>query len=155
MTHPPAAPRRALPAWLWAACAFGALPIAWAAQRAGFGMPITTPARDLALLALGAVVEEIVFRGGLQRTLGRWRALGHHAGPISAANALTSAVFAAAHLWSHPPLAALGVLPVSLLLGWVYECSGERLVPPVLLHLYFNAVLFAFSLGLHDIGRLW
>lgn len=148
MTHPPTTARRALPAWLWAACAFGAVPIAWAAQHAGFGMPTTTPARDLALLALGAVVEEIVFRGGLQRALRRWRALDRHAGPISAANALTSVVFAAAHLWSHPPLAALGVLPVSLLLGWVYERSGERLAPPVLLHLYFNAVLFAFSLGL-------
>jgi membrane protease YdiL (CAAX protease family) len=53
--------------------------------------------------------------------------------------------FAALHLWRHPALAALGVLPVSLLLGWVYERSGERLLPPVLLHLYFNAVLVASS----------
>lgn len=145
---------RVLPRWLWPICVLGALPIAWAAVHAGLAMSISEPVRDIALLSLGAVAEEIVFRGGLQRVLRRWRALGSHAGPISAANALTSVGFAAAHLWSHPPLAALAVWPVSLLLGWVYERGGERLVPPVLLHLYFNAVLFAFSLGLGYVSRL-
>jgi len=61
---------------------------------------------------------------------------------------LTSVVFALAHLWNHPPLAALGVLPVSLLLGWAYERSGQRLAPPIGLHLYFNMALFAASLAL-------
>lgn len=139
---------RALPAWLWPGCLLGALPVAWAAARGGYGWLIADPWRDLAVLVLGAVTEEIVFRGGLQRALRRWGPLAGRAGPVSAANALTSAVFAAAHLWQHPPLAALGVLPVSLLLGWVYERGDERLAPPIALHLYFNLALYACSFAL-------
>lgn len=58
-------------------------------------------------------------------------------------------MFALARLWNHPPLAALGVLPVSLLLGWAYERSGQRLAPPIALHLYFNVALFVASFALH------
>ena len=140
-TSPPLpAPRAAF----WAICLLGAWPIGWAAARLGLGVAVIEPVRDIAVLLLVSAAEEIVFRGGLQRALLHWRRLQRHgfAAVISAANAVTSILFAAAHLWNHRPLVALGVLPVSLLLGWVYERSRERLVPPVALHAYFNFALY-------------
>jgi len=144
-TSPPSPTSRAA---FWAACLLGAWPIAWAAARHGLGVPVIEPLRDIAVLVLVSAVEEIVFRGGLQRALLHWRWLQRRdrrrriVPALSAANALTSVVFAAAHLWNHPPLVAWGVLPVSLLLGWAYERSGERLAPPVALHGYFNVALY-------------
>lgn len=124
----------------WWACALGAPPIAGAIACAGYGIVRTGPARDFALLAVGAVAEELVFRGGVQAAL--HRQLRARAFGVSGANAVASALFALAHLWAHPPLAALGVLPVSLVLGAAWERSGERLAAPVVLHLYFNALLY-------------
>lgn len=135
-----------LPRWLWLACLVGAWPVAWGAAYVGFGWPRRDVLRDIAVLLVGAVAEEVVFRAGVQRALSRRAALAErHVGPLSAANLATSLLFAAAHLWRHPPLAALGVMPVAWLLGWVYERSGERLAPPTLLHVYFNATLYAVS----------
>ena len=131
----------------WAS-ALATPPLAALAVKLGYGVALDAPWRTLALLALASVAEEIVFRGGLLRLLRRWAAGRAQWRSISMANALASAAFALAHLWNHPPLAALGVLPVSLLLGWAYERSGERLAPPIVLHLYFNLALFAASLAL-------
>ena len=140
-------PSTNLPRSFWWACTLATPPLAALAARLGFGVAFDAPWRMLALLMLASIAEEIVFRGGLQRRL-----LGSAAGraswqSISGANALTSTLFAIAHLWNHPPLAALGVLPVSLLLGWAYERSGRRLAPPIVLHLWFNLMLFAASFG--------
>ena len=140
--------------WCWATAA-GAVPVAWLLARLGHGMPTAQPLRDVALLVLLAVAEEVVFRGGVQPFLLRHHLFAPRAprttvprfAGVSAANALTSVLFAAAHLWAHPPLAALGVLPVSLL-GAAYEHSGERLAPPIALHLYFNLLLYACSFAL-------
>lgn len=128
---------------LWWACVLGAPPLAWAAATQGYGMARGNPWLDVALLGLAAVVEELVFRGGLQALL--LRRLGARTFGISAANLATSLAFAAVHLWAHPPLAALGVLPVSLVLGAAYERSGGRLGPPIALHLYFNLLLYGAS----------
>jgi len=140
--------RTKLPPAFWWACALAAPPLAALNAQLGFGVALDTPWRTLGLLVLASIVEEIVFRGGLQRLLRHWPAGRMSWQSISAANALTSAVFALAHLWNHPPLVALGVLPVSLLLGWAYERSGQRLAPPIALHLYFNLALFVASLAL-------
>jgi len=135
------------PAFWWA-CALAAPAVAALAAHFGFGIALDTPWRTLAMLVLASIAEEIVFRGGLQRLLLHWRVGQRNWQSISAANALTSSVFALAHLWAHPPLVALGVLPVSLLLGWAYERSGQRLAPPIFLHVYFNVMLFIASLAL-------
>ena len=128
--------------WLTPGALLLAPPVAWALANAGFGLPVTAPVNDLAWLALGAVAEEVVFRGGLQRwALDRPALALRHAG-LSRANLLASAAFAAVHLVNHTPLVALGVLPVSLLLGAVYERSG-RLRTPIALHLWFNGCLYA------------
>ncbi len=141
-------PTTNLPLSFWWACALATPPLAALAAQLGFGLALDAPWRTLGLLVLASVIEEIVFRGGLQRLLRRWPAGRARWRSVSAANALTSVVFALAHLWNHPPLAALGVLPISLLLGWAYERSGLRLATPIVLHLYFNLALLIASLAL-------
>ena len=136
------------PAAFWWACAIAAPPIAFAVAAAGFAMETTDPLRDVALIALASIVEEIVFRGALQPALdrafagrlpGRWQA-----GFLTPANLVTSTVFAAFHLWRHPLVVAVGVFPVSLVYGRARELSG-RWWPAAVLHLAFNLLLYAAS----------
>jgi len=131
--------------WLASACL--ALPIAFVVAAAGFTIGHTDPARDLGLLALWSVAEEIVFRGALQPALARvfeQRGGDRLAPRLTRSNAATSAVFAAAHLWRHPWPLALAVFPVSLVYGRAREISG-RWWPAALLHFWFNACLYAAS----------
>ncbi len=126
------------------AMAAGAVPVAWLLARFGHGLPAIEPLRDLPLLTLLAVAEEVVFRGGLQSWLMAKPALARRRFGVSGANAWTSVVFSAAHLWAHTPLQALGVFPVSLLLGASLERSS-RLWVPAALHVWFNVALYAAS----------
>ena len=131
----------------WLASASLALPIAAVAAAAGFTTPHAEPARDLGVLALWSVAEEIVFRGALQPALARLfgrRGTDRLAPWLTRSNVATSAVFAAAHLWRHPWPLALAVFPVSIVYGRAREISGEWW-PAALLHLWFNACLYAAS----------
>lgn len=85
------------------------------------------------MLAGAPVVEEVIFRLGLQQELlTRLR-------PASAANVLTALAFAAAHGLSRgTPQALLTLLP-ALAIGAIYQRS-RRLAPSVALHAAFNAV---------------
>lgn len=98
-----------------------------------------SPASLFWFVLLGPLIEEILFRGGLQEWLLRWRmpALG----PLSLANALASLAFVLLHGLSHPPIWALATLLPALLFGWFYE-RGRALWRPVCLHMVYNAVLF-------------
>jgi len=95
------------------------------------------PAPLWTLLFFAPVIEEVVFRSGLQDSLLR---LG---GPRDAraalvANMVTALAFAAAHALAHSgALAWLTLLP-SLLIGWVYQ-GQRRLDLCIALHLLFNA----------------
>ena len=120
-----------------------AVPVAWAVAAAGYGMACDEPLRDLAVIALWSVAEEIVFRGAVQPAIARRIDNAAHLG-ITPANAVTSVVFAAMHLWRHPPLVALLVFPVSLVYGRARELSG-RVGPAAALHFAFNAALYAAS----------
>ena len=135
--------RQRLVAWGWA-CAAAAVPIAWWLQAGGFGIAVHSPLRDIARLAIAAAAEEIVFRGGLQRLLQRLPSARASRLGVSGANLLASLVFSAAHLWAHPPLVAVGIFPVSLLLGISLERSGA-LRWPMALHLWFNLALYGAS----------
>ena len=129
----------------WWSCALAAPPVALAAASLGFGIAASSLPRDLAVLGLASVAEEIVFRGALQPGLARLFGERDALLPwLTASNAATSVVFAAAHLWMHPPLAALAVFPVSLVYGVARERSG-RVWPAALLHVCFNALLYAAS----------
>lgn len=81
-------------------------------------------------------LEEWLFRGELQPLLGcRWSA---RWGPMTLANLVTSIVFAALHLWFHPPLWAAAVFLPSLVFGYFRERSGG-LASPIALHAGYNA----------------
>jgi hypothetical protein len=157
MNRDPAAPQgpdaEPLPAGasarrFWWACALGAPPIAYAVAAAGYPMAMThDPLRDLALIALASVLEEIVFRGALQPALARAFARGSSRqgdSLLTRANVVTSVLFAAFHLWRHPLAVAIGVFPISLIYGKARELSG-RWWPAALLHLGFNVALYAAS----------
>src|SRR5690606_15125541 len=89
-------------------------------------------------VVLWPVVEELLFRGVIQRELLRVPALSKCCAGISGANILASVLFAGLHLVNHPPLWATAVLVPSLALGYTLE-RYQRLLIPVLLHGLFNA----------------
>ncbi len=98
---------------------------------------IVTPAPLVALLVLAPLLEETVFRGGIQHAL--LTRCGSAPGARFAINLFTASVFAAAHLFEHPGVwGALTFLP-ALLIGAVYQ-GRRRLVPCVALHALFNAI---------------
>lgn len=90
----------------------------------------------LVIVALGPLIEEVLFRGALTRPLRRR----YPAAPVIAATAL---LFALAHLqWQKfLPIGLFGVA-----LGVLRYASGS-LVPSVLLHATYNAIPFAAMLG--------
>lgn len=103
----------------------------------------------LAVVLLYPVLEELSFRGllqgWLQELLGqrqRWRRL--PAG-ISLPNLFTSLAFCAAHLPTQPLGWVAGAFLPSLLFGYLRDRTGSVL-PPMALHVYYNAGLMLFML---------
>lgn len=87
-----------------------------------------------------AVIEEVIFRGGIQSWLLRENIFKISLLGLSRANWLTSSLFAAAHIWQHPLVLVPGYFAVSLVLGYFRErYNGIRV--PVALHAYYNLVL--------------
>lgn len=133
---------------VFAASALAAPPLAWAAALLGLGLATRDPLRDIAVLLLWSVAEEIVFRGALQPAAAS--ALARRGAPdrllpwLTTSNLLVSALFALTHLWRHAPLGALAVFPVSLVYGLAREASG-RVWPPAVLHSAFNLLLYGAS----------
>jgi len=91
----------------------------------------------LVMLVAAPVLEEIVFRAGVQDGLVRWVSDRPVAG-LSRANLLTAVVFALLHLWRHPPLWALATAMPSLIFGFFYE-RHRHLAAPIGLHSVYNA----------------
>jgi len=125
-------------------------PLCWLALVA-LGLPRPPGSPPAALLFAGILVypllEEIVFRGGLQGALLARPPLARRIAGISLANVLTSCAFAAAHLWSQPPIWAAAVIPPSLVFGHLRE-RFDHILPGFLLHAFYNAgflILFAAS----------
>ena len=97
----------------------------------------------LKIALLSPLLEEIVFRGGLQtflleREFFRKRKFGIGVANVSAANIVTSLAFAAAHLIYQTPLWASLVFIPSLVFGWARE-RYDSVIPPILLHAFYNA----------------
>jgi membrane protease YdiL (CAAX protease family) len=124
-------------------CAFVALHIALVA-----GLPIPhapaspAPLLLIRMLLVAPVLEELVFRGLLQDVLTASRSSKPRfgvarVGPLSLANVLTSAVFAASHLPYNPPLLACAVFLPSLVFGRLKELYGS-LLPSIALHAWYN-----------------
>jgi membrane protease YdiL (CAAX protease family) len=85
------------------------------------------------LLLWGPVVEELVFRAGLQKWLTQ-----KTASPL-VANSVTSAVFALVHYVISGNPASLAVFMPSLALGWAYQKTNS-IVWTTGMHMLFNLV---------------
>jgi membrane protease YdiL (CAAX protease family) len=112
------------------------------------GAAALLPGRFAVLLVLAPVIEELLFRAGLQETLLR-RGLR----PLWA-NLATTLAFALLHgLTRSWPLAAAVLLP-SLLLGQVYQGS-RRLAPVVALHAAMNLFWVVLNTGAIELFPLF
>lgn len=87
------------------------------------------------------VLEEIVFRGGVQGWLSGYEFNRSALFGFSSANWLTSLLFVAAHLFAHSPLWALSVLLPSLLFGF-FRDAYRSILPGIALHVFYNAGFF-------------
>lgn len=121
----------------------------WAALWLGVPVYPITPAQVLSLTFVSLVVwqpvlEECLFRGGLQGQLcrqswGQQRWCG-----VTAANGCTSLLFALGHGWSHPPLWAAAVLLPSLVFGYCRDRYAS-IYPCMVLHAFYNAGYFSLT----------
>ncbi len=83
------------------------------------------------------ILEEIVFRGGLQTLLLERTALHKKLLGVSGANIVTSLLFAAAHLMHQSVLWASLVFIPSIIFGWARE-RYDSVLPSILLHAFYN-----------------
>lgn len=125
----------------WLALVAG--PVVWAALLLS-GLPVAqegASARTWLYVVLAyPILEEIVFRGGLQGALLNRAVFRRTCGPVplTLANLTTSVIFAAFHLLNQPPLwAALVFLP-SIVFGWMRE-RHDSVLPSMVLHIAYNA----------------
>jgi len=105
------------------------------------GLPVVGPPTFifwLKLTVLMPVLEEIVFRGGIQAALISKPLFARRWGGVSLANLITSLLFAALHLVSQPPLWAALVFIPSLVFGWARD-RYNAVLPCVLLHSVYNS----------------
>jgi membrane protease YdiL (CAAX protease family) len=114
---------------------------AWAAQAWGLGLQVHE-CRDTAvyfkLLLWGPVVEELVFRAGLQK----W--LTHRLARAWLANGITSFLFAGMHCASTGQPATWLVIVPSIALGWAYSKTNS-LALAIGLHASFNLAFMAWT----------
>lgn len=111
----------------------------WHPVSIDVSQPLREPLRFAILALVYPLVEEIVFRGGLQPWL--TRRLRQRWSGVTLANLLTSIVFSLLHLFSHPPLWAAAVLVPSLVFGYFRE-RHDSLVAPIVLHIFYNTGYF-------------
>jgi len=115
-------------------------PVCWLALLIA-GLPLNGPPSGLLLLKLVLLVpilEEIVFRGGLQSFLINKPVFNKNWFGISVANIVTSLLFAAMHIISQPPVWAALVFFPSLVFGWARD-RYNSIIPSIILHAVYNA----------------
>ncbi len=117
-----------------------ALPVWWALAPIVATDRFEDPSALLAATLLYPILEELSFRGLLQGwlldRLAGWR---RQAG-ISLPNLLTSLAFGGAHLATQSIAWSAAIVVPSLLFGYLRERYGSVL-PPMALHIYYNAGL--------------
>ncbi len=132
--------------WFWAAlgAAFPVWAVMWLLQGGGgnWSWPLRAPQQFALVVFVYPVLEEWVFRGGVQGWLHRYAWGARSWMGISGANVLTSCLFALAHLFAHPPLAAASVLVPSLVFGLFRDRHAGVLTASMLLHGFYNAGYF-------------
>lgn len=113
------------------------------------GQPIIGPPALLFWLKLSMlmpVLEEIVFRGGIQSALISRPMFATAWHGVSLANLITSVLFASMHLVSQPPLWAALVFIPSLVFGWARD-RYNAVLPSVVLHSVYNAGFVGLFVG--------
>ena len=129
------------------AAAFAAGPVVWIALALALNVQpsaawlLGDPARALSLVVAWPLLEEALFRGGVQPALLRTRFGEREAWGVTTANVATSALFAAAHLARQTPEWAAAVFVPSLVFGHFRERYGS-IVPGAALHVFYNAGYF-------------
>lgn len=99
------------------------------------------------------LVEELLFRGVIQGQLRNqaWARAGFlH---LTAANVITSLLFAMAHLATHSPAWAAAVMLPSLVFGYLRD-RHDQILPSLLLHAAYNACYLLIGASLFAI-RTW
>ncbi len=96
----------------------------------------------LIIVLVSPILEEIVFRGGLQARLFDQPRLARSFGAkfgagVSYANIMTSLIFAVFHALSQPLLWAAAVFIPSLVFGWARDRTGS-VFPGMVLHAWYN-----------------
>lgn len=123
-------------------------PLGYATARLGWlgaSPPILDGATLVNALLLAPVIEELIFRGGLQGLLDRTRFGGTSRGGVSVGNVLTSVAFSAAHFAVMAPALAVGVFLPSLVFGRLKQLYPS-LLPAMLVHAWYNACYLAAGL---------
>lgn len=92
----------------------------------------------LKLSLLMPILEEIVFRGGIQSALMTKSFFSKSWFGVSVANIVTSIIFAAMHFISQPPLWAALVFIPSIVFGWARD-RYITIIPCIILHAVYNA----------------
>ena len=113
----------------------------WSRQVFDLSWPLREPLRFALPAIVYPVLEEIIFRGGVQAFLLRFRQGQVRWRGVTGANAVTSVLFSAAHLFSHATPWAAGTLFPSLVFGYFRDRDGS-LVLPIALHVFYNAGYF-------------
>jgi len=99
--------------------------------------PLLSPMVFIIPVVLYPILEEIVFRGAVMEFLHK-KIPGIVFFHLSKSNILTSILFTGLHFIYHPPLWASAVFLPSLIFGLLKE-RYSSLIPPMLLHVFFNA----------------
>jgi len=129
------------------AAALAAGPVAWIALALALNVQpnpawiLGDPARALSLIVAWPLLEEALFRGGVQPALLRTRFGAREAWGLTTANVATSVLFAAAHLAGQTPEWAAAAFLPSLVFGHFRERYGS-IVPGAALHVFYNAGYF-------------
>lgn len=128
----------------WAAV--GAAPTYWIllylheTPRLDLRWPLRAPLAFALVALVYPVLEEIVFRGLIQNYARRLlrREL---PGPVTAANLITSILFAAVHVVAKSTLAVSWVFFPSLIFGY-FRDRYRALTAPIVLHVFYNTGFF-------------
>jgi hypothetical protein len=124
-----------------------AAPAVWVALYAAARTPIdpswalAAPLRFASLAIAWPLLEELVFRGGVQPLLARTRWGGRENWGITTANVATSVLAAAAHLAAQAPALAAATFAPSLVFGY-FRDRYASIAPGAALHVFYNAGWF-------------
>jgi membrane protease YdiL (CAAX protease family) len=129
------------------AAALAAGPVAWIALALALNAQpnpawiLGDPVRALSLVVAWPLLEETLFRGGIQPALLRTRSGAREAWGVTTANVATSALVALALLATQTPEWAAAAFVPSLVFGHFRERYGS-IAPAAALHVFYNAGYF-------------